>query len=462
MFASKVRDSSIRIEKNASRCKNFENMLCSNTSVHAVNKFGRSTSSFRKIFWIIILLICFVGCLLQVIEFISFYLKYSVVINLETKKAEFLEFPAVTLCNINSVRKQFQSCVERKLSYEECLNLENKVKISDSEKNTFIPLCNEKTKHDFTDVKRTWLNLITLDKFSRIKYGHQAEDFIKSCIFNEKLCSPADFKISLSNSYGNCFTFIASKTNMGTLFPGPASGLELEIDLEVFQYATFTDAVGAKLQLHDPRARHSIDEQSVAISPGTKTYVAVTKTIISRLPPPYKDQCKDYGVYDSRNNCVDDCLYNIISTKCFCSLRSVQNNSVPQCDIRDPMVFCCLFENYADKNCDCPLPCEENTFNTQVSSAVWPVKLDHNHNIIDCVSTNESNYISMCKRMRETRLILKIFWNTYEYTVYKQNPTFQKSEVLSQTGGLLSLWLGVSVIAVFEVLENLILLFISI
>lgn len=459
MLLSKVEDSSAQMQKRVSRCKIFENTFCNNSSIHGVNKIGRATSAVRKFFWILILMLCFVGCLFQAIEFISMYLRYSVVVNLESNKAEFLEFPAVTLCNVNSIRKEFQSCVERKLSYDECLNFSQKEATDINDQNISTPLCKAETKRNFVEKnRRPWLDVIALDYASRLKYGHQVDDFIKSCIINKKVCNPADFKNSLSYNYGNCFTYVPAKEEMRSLFPGPASGLELEINLETPKYATYTDAVGAKMQLHDPRVRHNVDEESIVVSPGTKTYVAVTKTIISRLPPPYEDRCKDYGDEDSQDNCVGDCLHNIISTKCFCSLGNDPNDSVPQCDIRDPTVSCCLTENYADKDCDCPLPCKENIYNIQVSTAVWPIRVPKNGGEIDCVETNETKYILHCKRLRETHLILKIFWNTFEYTEYKQQPTFQVSEVFSQIGGLLSLWLGVSLVAVFEALENIILL----
>lgn len=423
------------------------------------NKIGRSTSGVKKFLWIMILMLCFVGCLFQIVEFVSMYLRYSVVINLESNKAEFLEFPAVTLCNANSIRREFQSCVGRKLSYDECVNSSPKEVKDINEQNTSAPLCSAETNSNFTEKnRRPWLDAVALDYATRQKYGHQAEDFIKSCTINKNVCSPKDFKNSLSYNYGNCFTYIPAKEKMRSLFPGPTSGLELEINLETPKYATYTDAVAAKLQLHDPGVRHSIDQKSIVVSPGTKTYVAVTKTIMSRLPPPYKDRCKYYGDKDSQENCVEDCLHNIISTKCFCSLRNQLNDSVLQCDTRDPMVLCCLTENYVNNDCDCPLPCEENLYDLQVSTAVWPIKVDRDGVEIDCVGTNESNHILHCKKLREMHLILKIFWNTFEYTEYRQQPAFQVSEVFSQIGGLLSLWLGVSVVAVFEALENIILL----
>ena len=458
MFVPKVRDSSMPMPKGLSRCRNFENAFCCDCSVHAVKKIGHSTSGFRKFFWILILIISSVGCLLQIIEFLSFYLNYSVVINLETNKAKSLEFPAVTLCNTNSIRKEFQSCVEKKLSYDDCINLRQKEERHVDELKNSTALCSGTLKGNFTEKNnRPWLDAVTLDYITRLKYGHQADDFIKSCTFNGKLCSSADFKISLSYNYGNCFTYMPSKEQVHLLFPGPSSGLELEIDLETSKYATFTDNIGVKMQLHDPRLRHNIDEENIVVSSGTKSYVAVTKTIFSRLSSPYKDRCRDYNDADSQVNCVDICLHNIISTGCFCSLRIDLNDSFPLCDLRDPIVLCCLTENYSDEDCDCPLPCNENVYNIQTSSAVWPVKVQDNDEIIDCINASEISHNSKCKKIRETRLILKIFWNTFEYIVYKQNPEFQKSEVFSQIGGLMSLWLGISIIAVFEALENIIL-----
>lgn len=468
MITSKVEDSSKCCPKMSctgtqnckSRCEKVENIFCTNSSVFVANRIGRSTSVFRKIFWLCILVFGTIGCLSQVIQYLTCYFTYPVVVNLESYNSKFLDFPGVTICNMNPVQKQFQSCVEKKLNYDECINPEEKDEHEAFIQNTSMPSCSLKPEDVFMqNNSRAWLNLLSLNYDSRVKYGHQIKDLIKTCTINEMPCIREDFKTSLSYYYGNCFTYVPRREQMYPLFPGPESGLELELDIEILKYATFSDSAGLRVEMHDPRVRHNVDEKGIIVSPGTKTYVAVTKTIVSRLPAPYKDRCRVYTEENSQSSCIDLCLHNITTTKCFCSLLNNKHDDVPQCDIRDPSVFCCLKENYKDKDCDCPLPCEETVYNIQVSSAVWPTKVNSGGVTFECVGRYESKDIFPCKNIQDTRLILKVYWDTFEFTVYKQQPMFQSSEVLSQIGGQMGLWLGISIIAVFEALENIILFF---
>ncbi|GIX77048.1 FMRFamide-activated amiloride-sensitive sodium channel [Caerostris extrusa] len=53
---------------------------------------------------------------------------------------------------------------------------------------------------------------------------------------------------------------------------------------------------------------------------------------------------------------------------------------------------------------------------------------------------------------------LKVYYDTLEQLTYEQKPMFEDSEVLSQVGGQMGLWLGLSLAAMFECLENIVLL----
>lgn len=96
------------------------------SSIYTLSRIGNSTTVARKIFWFIILIIGLAGCFSQIGPFLTSYYSYGVIVNLESLKAENLVFPAVTVCNINSVRKEYEPCVKQILNFEECLGLKKR------------------------------------------------------------------------------------------------------------------------------------------------------------------------------------------------------------------------------------------------------------------------------------------------------------------------------------------------
>lgn len=103
--------------------RNKANLFFKNSSMFILNRKGYSSSVGRRIFWMTILLICAGYCISQIYQFLSAYYAYPVIVNIESNIAKYLEFPGVTICNMNDIRKEFQYCAENGINYHKCLNL---------------------------------------------------------------------------------------------------------------------------------------------------------------------------------------------------------------------------------------------------------------------------------------------------------------------------------------------------
>lgn len=101
-------------------------LFLKNSSIFALNRIGKSNSTTRRAFWVFVLCLAVAGCVFHIGQFLTSYHKYPVVINLESEKERSLQFPAVTLCNLNSILRKFQVCIENSLSYNECFNSSNR------------------------------------------------------------------------------------------------------------------------------------------------------------------------------------------------------------------------------------------------------------------------------------------------------------------------------------------------
>lgn len=432
-----------------------------NSSVYVLNRIGNSTSTTRKIFWILILIMGAGGCLSQVGLFLESYYDYPVIVNLDSMTANIHPFPAVTVCNVNSYRKVYEPCVELKLNYNECYgaNPKNKTDYFRT-KNTALPECERDIINysNMNETRKKWLySLLSLNYESRVVYGHQPQDLIEFCSFIDNRCFPEHFESSLSQLYGNCYTFNSGKHNLTTQNNGPIHGFVLELNLEVDKYGKFTQAAGARVEVHDPHLHHRADLKGIFVGPGYETNIAVTKSILSRLPPPYKDRCKYYSKGESQLTCKYKCIQNITESLCSCTTSIGYQSSLRHCDLTDALTRCCVTvsEKKANDICNCPLSCEEIIYDIEVSSSVWPSRM-HYENYRELYLTSNITAESLSyEDFRETKLRLRVYYDTLDYTVYKQNPMYQTSEIFSQVGGQMGLWLGLSLVIVIECLESI-------
>lgn len=432
------------------------------SSVYALSQVGNSATPLRKAFWICILIIGIIGSVAEIGQFLSSYLTYPIVVSTDLIREDFLEFPAVTICNMNSVRQEYLSCIKQKLNYQECVFGQKSEFYASSNSNE--PVCDEALLilSRNTTEGELWKSLYIAQNYrSRVAYGHQPEDFIVSCRFGDKTCSEQDFKLSASFNYGNCYTFNAVKDTNYLLVKelGPVGGLELELDVEASKYTEYTQGAGVKIQIHNPHQEHNIEYEGFNLSPGFLTYIGLSKHGSIRLPSPYKDHCRQYEKNDSQKFCYDRCANAIVYDLCSCNLDKHIKEGKQRCDLTEPSVLCCLLKlrNVGRDVCNCPLPCEEIVYPFQISSIVWPSRAYFRANSFDFLHTGDGKgKILSYDDVRETRLKVTVFFSTLDYTVHKQSPMYQSSEVLSQIGSQVGLWLGLSLVAVFECIENII------
>lgn len=75
--------------------------LLQKSSIYAVSQLVTSSGFGRKVLWLLVLLVGLSGCTYEIYHFLSLYFQYPVVITLEVKNNWKLDFPAVTVCNLN-------------------------------------------------------------------------------------------------------------------------------------------------------------------------------------------------------------------------------------------------------------------------------------------------------------------------------------------------------------------------
>ncbi|XP_063446909.1 acid-sensing ion channel 5-like [Mytilus trossulus] len=75
------------------------------TGFHGINKLSHSTNKLRLIIWSIILVACTTFLAMFVTTQIIDYYNYPVNTNMYTEKHTEMQFPAITICNLNSLKR---------------------------------------------------------------------------------------------------------------------------------------------------------------------------------------------------------------------------------------------------------------------------------------------------------------------------------------------------------------------
>lgn len=472
-----------------------------NSSVHAVSRIGHSKSASRKIFWLLVLVFSLLGCTYEIYRWLNVYFQYPVLVSLEIENPLKTEFPAVTVCNLNRVQSKHEACVKEGLDFYRCPLFEPMLRtLFVSERRKIIKDPESESERKLKEESTLFLESYSnLDEFSRDVYGYRYKDLIQHCSFDYTTCGFDNFTYLNDLQFGNCFTFNRRNSfndrHLTSNHAGPENGLELEINPKEDTYLDITPNVGFLVVIHEADEDPKIVADGINISPGFEAHLAVTKTSIKRLPPPYRDQCYNYNrsatdpKVRSEYDCILMCMQESSIASCSCAdpLLATQEYMV-KCDLRNTSEMSCLngvMDELSDSGlpCHCPLPCWKTSYNIQISSTPRPtlkqeeffMKYDFtfDEGFLYTVSVNETNStfstlnnpkfddlvkteVNMKKNsvFRERKSLLKVFFKNFEHKIYSQKPMYTESELYGHLGGHLSFWLGLSLVAIFECIQN--------
>ena len=357
------------------------------------------------------------------------------------------------------------------------------------------------TTPDFSDFK----NFVKFHQTELIGNGHQKSDFVVQCVFNGELCEPSDFKTVQSFLYGNCFTFNAvvnphlnessSERPRKTSKTGLQNGLKLSVFLDKEEYiGILGQNSGARVTLFNSREAPPIDSQGIFVNAGATTFFALRQETIERKGDPYT-KCADtwpsfldlsdsYLEYEySQDYCRHLCLMKELALKCGCTEnfdwdfsrnKDIIDLAFAQCNAWDEEQSSCVSEVYDDvssnrKSCDCPAPCERRKLNIEMSSTDWPTEsyapyfaslMQRSSSKIvegfiqDAINNGEvENNIDLVNLIKKNFARIEINFQELKFMAVKQTPKYNISSLFGTLGGNLGLWLGWSILSVFELFQ---------
>ncbi|XP_059163600.1 amiloride-sensitive sodium channel subunit alpha-like [Physella acuta] len=282
--------------------------------------------------------------------------------------------------------------------------------------------------------------IVYCDSFQNLReeLGHQLTDFIRMCSFNERSCGYSFFQTVVTPEHGNCFTlhnpdFVAIRSGQNT-------GVELILNLETEEYVkAVTSAKGARVIIHEPvNTNHPYSNPTTPLPPSQYCQHQCQGDRIKA-----KCKCFDYQLY--LNDVTDDNS----STK------------LTQCTSQEEQR--CLYEVRCqlekDKRaCDCKSPCREVRYQKTIAHLQWPETgyLEYIRKDL-CESRNPPK---ICSRKHLTlsdfgqQLIkVSIFFEDLHYEELTDQPNYEFTNLLSGIGGSIGLWIGLSVLSLFEIVH---------
>ena len=300
------------------------------------------------------------------------------------------------------------------------------------------------------------------------------------CSLNGKSC---ELEIFFNYKYFNCYRF---KTDQVT---------EKKFVLKAVVYT------GKPLRISQQRGFYLFIESDksypllstpIFLSTRSGRHIEVKKNSYIQYPAPYSD-CQvlenneliedllDRSIFDmvlatnysySRDICLTICKQQLNKEVCGCQLYgNYLLNGTELCRLDIMFENFCTFQGDANSFCmpRCPLECSRSDYRKQINAYTYQSsyfeKYEHNLNLTNDLSTNDDGtfniipYTKMATFMYDTFVEFSIGYDSSLDAEYIEDPKMTGEELLGILGGHFHLFLGMSLLSFFEIVELLIVIF---
>ena len=459
-------------EKKLQVLRKIASLLEDSTS-HGIPNIIRTKRTSIRILWTICFLAALGGCSYMVIKSISEYLEYDTVSKIEHITEIPTQFPTFSFCNINPLMTNASEKI-----VEDLLPLfgynSSMVIIDFRVQSYFFGSANlaallNSSDPSFGDEKRKQL-------------GYNLANSLFLCLYNGEFCRLDEFEWYFDLSLGNCFRFNTGRDSYGiqaklkeSVKAGPSNGLSLQFYLKPSSNKySFAFSEGMRVFVHNNSIIPSFSE-GVNVEPAKITDIAIQRTFIQKEPYPYSD-CIDLNNFDSdyykfiiglnrtyrQQDCFDLCLQKKIIENCSCYDMNYPKiiNSTP-CKFENMEctqdVYKFFKNNKIDKGCleQCPLECESIKYDLLLSNNAVLSRQGYElfKSSIDYFIHTNGEYNLTYEEMKQRYLFLNIYYSELSYIKISESPKTSIIDLLSNLGGTMGLFVGISFLSFIEIVE---------
>ncbi|XP_071794821.1 acid-sensing ion channel 1C-like [Asterias amurensis] len=456
-----------------------------NSGAHGIPNIKRAESTRRRLAWTLLFLAGLGMFVYQGYELINKYYSWPINVNVEVRDLRTAQFPAVTWCNLNPIRKDALDDIS---DLCELIGGQNPDCMSSSGPTEF-PLVDDgyddwetdNISYSAEDEDDKVLQQVTgivgaLPYEERSTTGHKLQRMLLKCTFQKSRCSPKNFTTFYNFRYGNCFTFNSGHNgtrNLNVTKSGPAYGLTMELYIEQDQYITDVETgAGVRFMVHNQTDMPFPEDKGSNVAPGTETFIGMHRVLINRLPDPYGRCVTEFSrdnifkdkfrhLHYTREACEKDCYFEKVLSECGCAdVRYRYDDWEKACNSTEDGDCLERVENSftsGQLKCSyCQYSCNDTVFELTHSNSHWPNR-NYENTVIDNIQkvskdfedliANNSNFV------RENVLRVNIYYDSLDYEDIYQTEAYTLSTLASDLGGQVGLWIGVSVLTLCEILE---------
>ncbi|KAI0217761.1 Amiloride-sensitive sodium channel subunit beta [Lamellibrachia satsuma] len=350
--------------------------------------------------------------------------------------------------------------------------------------NTLYPKRLPLTK-EFVKTNRILEVVADLPISSKQTMGYSAHELILDCEFAGSKCDKSDFASFYDTQHGNCYIFNSAwnKTQPPRVQQraGTSYGLGLTLNIGQDDYVKdLGGSAGARIVVHPQDRMPFPKDEGVLTAPGQMTIIGIRQLNVVRLPEPYGN-CTDtternikrsvfeeaYPVGYSISTCYATCYQRYVIERCSCADpqypmegAAFDYKRVSACNSNNATEDTCRYHvsidyAYNRLDCDCPLPCEETGYTYQTSSSIWPSDA-HKENVKQKLASEIARYLGNTtdeEKLWNNLLKVKVYFEEFNYESIEEMPAYSTINFASDIGGILGLWIGCSIISIFEFLE---------
>ncbi|XP_045182436.2 amiloride-sensitive sodium channel subunit alpha-like [Mercenaria mercenaria] len=487
--------------------------FCSETSFTALTRIHKASHWYKRILWTFACLSMLVWLIIQITWLFQKYLSYPVEVKIEVEAVPNLIFPSVTICNLNPLKRSMMGrgpfkdisyyfklddsdilyddfikerrrkwLEENETFHDDEEHLRNYMKNNSFNRWNILENDTDIAKEFYSELDDSFIASFAYSSVAATmrtrrfrRFGHQKRDLILSCSWQGMSCSPANFTYHRSQFYGNCYTintFDNGKAALSTNYAGPLMGLALELNIEQDEYiAALSADAGVRITIH-PRGIYPFPEdEGISIPPGFKTSIGIAKTELTRLTPPHADcgnsgpdvtnlYSRDFGTSYSKQTCLKSCVQQQLLDICGCvssyfyvpenvSICSFTGGGNESICVKD--TICAQVD---ECNRRCPTPCQETKYEFTSSMSKWPSEKYADH-LDTRISKSMSRFMDKNGSADSEHTLAKvvIYFRELVYEKIEQQKAYESQNLISDIGGQLGLWLGLSAITVGELIE---------
>ncbi|GIX91796.1 uncharacterized protein CDAR_5201 [Caerostris darwini] len=450
---------------------------------------GAKLNTVKRILQFSIITVCLTGFLYQTIEFLSLYWTYPTVVDIQVSVPSEIQVPGITFCSSNGINPEVicsmgNFCLDARILKEANYCEDFPVMCVDKNVSSdFKAVTYNKftTARDLNSSTMTMLRKPLTDFFSCKITSGKAE---RSCKTEDAVMGSY---FSSANIFNFCFTInsLWSQPDKEILKIRKSEKIEMEFYVDIsdgekniedkttlqMPKYSYPSAPSVQLVTHSPFLTASPFITGHEFLAGKDYKIKLKQEESHLLPPPYQTNCTNYmAEWLARRGeaplnermVVEECKFKNSMKEMKCvpfSIDYPHNETVckycKKCSNQQLVEKCTMLQQIYNQPCDFftyTMDVEEKLIYFEQRVVAKSIGLDEK--IVEKIKghncTSEKIWSKNCQTVR-----IELVFDDFEITNLTYNPKYESLELFSVIGGYMGMYLGVSIVAVYDFTEKI-------